>query len=281
MDFSSIYLFSDIDGTLGVAGQGIPARNYEAIRRFVRQGGHFGLCTGRWVTDILHFVKGLPINSLSLINNGAAVYDFARRRCLRSITLPEEALRYAGEIAALDDRVQVIGVVESGYYDLTPERSGRAREVIRQRMPAESLRDFKGPYLKFLFLPPADRGQEILDRAGRMGHQGVYYTWSGSTFEMIPSGVSNGTGLLSLCANEGIPVSRTVFIGDNYNDKEMFMSAGLSACVAETPRELAKLCALQVGPCMDGAVADLIEWLEANPEVCRTGFSREAAIAGG
>lgn len=280
MDFSSIYLFSDIDGTLGIAGQGIPARNYEALRRFTRQGGHFGLCTGRWVTDILHFVKGLPINSLSIINNGAAVYDFAHKRCLRSIPLPDASIQYAREVAALDPRIQVIGVVESGYYDLTPERTGHVREIVRQRMPAVPLDQFKGPYLKFLFLPPADRGQEIIEKAGQMGHMGVYYTWSGVTFEMIPNGVSKGTGLLSLCASEGIPVSRTVFIGDNYNDREMFMSAGFAACVAETPEDLSQLCALKVGPCMDGAVADLIEWLEAHPQACRTGFSRVEAMAG-
>lgn len=280
MDFSNLYLFSDIDGTLGVAGQGIPARNNDAIRRFVRAGGHFGLCTGRWVTDIFHFIKGLPVNSLSLVNNGAAVYDFARKRCLRSIPLPDAALSYARAVAALDDGIQVIGVNESGYYDLTPARPGQVREIVRSRMPAVPFDRFKGPYLKFLFLPPAGRGEAVIEAASKMGHEGVYYTWSGASFEMIPRGVSKGTGLLSLCASEGIPVSRTVFIGDNYNDKEMFLSAGLPVCVAGTPADLAKLCAFQVGPCMEGAVADLIEWLEANPAACQAGFSREEAIAG-
>ncbi|PWL58938.1 MAG: Cof-type HAD-IIB family hydrolase, partial [Oscillospiraceae bacterium] len=37
---SDIYLYSDIDGTLGIAGLGIPQRNRQAIARFVEKGGH-------------------------------------------------------------------------------------------------------------------------------------------------------------------------------------------------------------------------------------------------
>ena len=260
MNFSEIYLFSDIDGTLGVAGKGIPARNYGAIRRFVEQGGHFGLCTGRWITDITHFVQGLPINSLSIINNGAALYDFAAGKCLRSTALPEQAMAYVQEIRALDERMTVLAVNASGYYGLSEE--GGECEALSQRMQVIRPSDFPGPFLKFLFLCPKDTREEVLRRAQEMHHPGVYYTLSGESFEMIPEGVSKGAGLKRLCAEADIPLEKTFFIGDNYNDREMFLTAGTSACVAETPGDLAALCDVQVGRCMDGAVADFIEWLE-------------------
>ena len=44
------------------------------------------------------------------------------------------------------------------------------------------------------------------------------------------------------------------------------MTAGFPVCVAGTPKDLAGLCRMQVGECLSGAVADLIEWLEAHPE---------------
>ena len=87
------------------------------------------------------------------------------------------------------------------------------------------------------------------------------------SFEMIPAGISKGTGLLNFCATRHIPRENTVFIGDSFNDREMFMTAGFPVCVAGTPKELAALCRMQVGECLSGAVADLIEWLEAHPQM--------------
>ncbi|HIT94372.1 MAG TPA: HAD hydrolase family protein [Candidatus Faecivivens stercoripullorum] len=267
MDFSNVYLFSDIDGTLGVAGVGIPARNYDAIRRFVRKGGHFGLCTGRWVTDITHFVRGLPVNMPCIINNGAALCELPSGRILSSIPLPEHAMDYAREIAALDPCIQVIAVNESGYYCLSDQSDGKEVHLIRERFPVIKWDEFKGPALKFLFSCPAERGEELLTKASGLHHADVYYTWSGMSFEMIPAGISKGTGLLNFCATRHIPRENTVFIGDSFNDREMFMTAGFPVCVAGTPKELAALCRMQVGECLSGAVADLIEWLEAHPQM--------------
>ena len=266
MDFSNIYLFSDIDGTLGVAGVGIPARNYDAIRRFVRKGGHFGLCTGRWVTDITHFVRGLPVNLPCIINNGAAVCELPSGKILSSIPLPAQAMNYAREIAALDPCIQVIGVNESGYYCLSDRSDEKEAHLIRERFPVISWDTLEGPFLKFLFSCPSEQSEQLLSRARELGHKDVCYTWSGMSFEMIPAGINKGTGLLSLCAARHIPRENTVFIGDSYNDREMFMTAGFPVCVAGTPKDLAGLCRMQVGECLSGAVADLIEWLEAHPE---------------
>ncbi len=269
MSFKDLYLFSDIDGTLGVAGVGIPARNYDAIRRFVRGGGHFGLCTGRWITDIRHFVKGLPIDSVSIINNGASLYDIRRDKPVFSVTLPENAIDYAREIAALDPRIQVLGVNPSGYF-LLSDHSGIAQAgALGRNLSMIRYEELEKPYLKFLFDCPSERKEELIASARAMGHTGVYYTWSGSTFEMIPEGVSKGTGLLQFCNLYHIPLENTLFIGDNYNDREMFMTAGFSACVSGTPDDLRSLCRLQVGECLNGAVADFIEWVEANPDVFR------------
>lgn len=270
MSFSHLYLFSDIDGTLGMAGVGIPARNYDAIRRFVRGGGHFGLCTGRWVTDITHFIKGLPVNGISIINNGAALYDTPNKKVISSVALPDQAVDYAREIAALDPRIQVLGANEAGYVLLSGDKSGetasRASRALGCKLPVVRYEELKGPYLKFLFDCPLSCREELIAAARAMGHPGVYYTWSGSTFEMIPEGISKGTGLLEFCRLYSVTLENTIFIGDNYNDREMFMTAGFSACVQGTPRDLRELCRMETGECLNGAVADLIEWIEAHPE---------------
>ena len=37
------YIFADVDGTLGIGGIGIPAKNRLAIRKYVEEGGSFGI----------------------------------------------------------------------------------------------------------------------------------------------------------------------------------------------------------------------------------------------
>ena len=59
---SDIYLFSDFDGTLHSATEGIPQRNLDALQRFVQKGGHFGLATGRAPFSAKEFLHLLPIN---------------------------------------------------------------------------------------------------------------------------------------------------------------------------------------------------------------------------
>lgn len=56
---SDIYLFSDFDGTLHSATEGIPQRNLDALQRFVQKGGHFGLATGPGT----FLCKGVPASA--------------------------------------------------------------------------------------------------------------------------------------------------------------------------------------------------------------------------
>ena len=37
------YIFADVDGTLGIGGIGIPEKNRLAIRKYVEEGGSFGV----------------------------------------------------------------------------------------------------------------------------------------------------------------------------------------------------------------------------------------------
>ena len=37
------YIFADVDGTLGIGGIGIPEKNRLAIRKYVEEGGSFGI----------------------------------------------------------------------------------------------------------------------------------------------------------------------------------------------------------------------------------------------
>ena len=262
MDVSKITLFSDIDGTLGIAGQGIPRRNYEAIERFTRAGGKFALSTGRWITDVTGFVKGLPINAVSILNNGAAFYDFEAGKCLSSRALPDRAGEYVRDILSYAGEAGLLAVNPQGYVQLRIDNP-MPKGVWAGHFPAEDWKDFAPPYLKFLFLIAPDRLQEVYARAQAQRYVGVDFVCSSdSSMEMVPSGVSKGAALRTLCEESGLPIASTAFIGDSYNDAEMLRCAGITACPSGAPDDLKALCDVEVGPCMGGAVADFIEYLE-------------------
>lgn len=87
--FDGIYLFTDVDGTLASVHDEIPQKNIEAVEYFTSNGGTFSVATGRYLGDI-SMLDALNINGLSILNNGACIYDFAGKKIVRTQSLPEK-----------------------------------------------------------------------------------------------------------------------------------------------------------------------------------------------
>ncbi|MDR3645533.1 MAG: HAD hydrolase family protein, partial [Clostridia bacterium] len=81
-------------------------------------------------------------------------------------------------------------------------------------------------------------------------------------FEMLPEGASKGETLLRLAQMLGIKKENTAAVGDYYNDIELVSSAGTGFAPAGAPQEVKAAAGHVVGSCEDGAVADVIEYLE-------------------
>jgi len=264
MIFKGFHLFSDIDGTLGVENRGIPLKNVSAISRFVENGGSFSLCTGRMAVDIKHFTKDIIVNGTCIINNGAAYYDYSTGRSFGARTLPKQITEYLRIMIDTESFLEVMAITQSGFF--------RIMNVEHLHMPNDEdldrrlakLDEVHNPQLRIVFsLPPNSITKDVLTLWNNRGFPGVDFVQVSETFiEMLPKGVNKGSALAELCERQGIPRSHTFFIGDSYNDREVFKTAGFSACVAETPVELQGLCDYILGPCMDGALADFIQLME-------------------
>jgi hypothetical protein len=53
--------------------------------------------------------------------------------------------------------------------------------------------------------------------------------------EVLPPGISKGTGLVWLCEWLGIPLERVVAVGDQESDVSMFERVGLGVAMAHAP----------------------------------------------
>ena len=74
--FSDVLLTVDFDRTLTAPDSTIPARNIEAIRYFIDNGGAFTVNTGRSVPmSAMNIIDIVPVNVPLLLYNGSAAYD--------------------------------------------------------------------------------------------------------------------------------------------------------------------------------------------------------------
>ena len=86
--FSDILLAVDFDRTLTGPDSKIPARNIEAIRYFMENGGKFTVNTGRTPATLHHHMPNLPYNAPLLMYNGSASYWDGKLLDYRLIDLP-------------------------------------------------------------------------------------------------------------------------------------------------------------------------------------------------
>ena len=73
--FDDILLVSDFDHSITGPDGNIPARNIEAVRYFIENGGTFTFCTGRSISNMTEDASLVPTNAPLLLLNGSAAYE--------------------------------------------------------------------------------------------------------------------------------------------------------------------------------------------------------------
>ena len=82
MDYHNLALFSDLDGTLLDSQRQVSRENRQALEHFIAGGGLFGISTGRAPLNALALLPGVPINTWSVVLNGAEAYRYQTGTCL-------------------------------------------------------------------------------------------------------------------------------------------------------------------------------------------------------
>ena len=248
-------VFSDLDGTLGIEGQQIPLRNRQAIRRFVENGGRFGICTGRSPESARDFLQDIQVNAPSVVNGGCALYDFATGQVSQEQLLPPACAAAAESLAREFPDCSLVAVNRRGYWQIPGGG-------MPPRYPALSLEQVERPLYRLILMAPPEQTAAIARRAEALALPGIRIERTAPDFvELMNANAGKREALERLCRANGIPLDRVAFIGDFYNDLDLMRCAGLSACVSEAPREVRSQCALVLSGCMDGAVADFLEAL--------------------
>ncbi|HIU32004.1 MAG TPA: HAD-IIB family hydrolase [Candidatus Caccousia avistercoris] len=266
MDFHGLLIASDLDGTLVAPGGFLPQRNVEALRRFCQGGGLFTIATGRTVESAGRFLGQLPVNAPAICLNGGLLYSYQEERVLACETLPKEEAAFW--LKRLYDAFPTLGM--ECFYQ-------RAVGIVRRsphigNTTTREIFPFAGgvetgcfePWLKLLFGGEESLVQAAFAYVRNQPHPGLRFVFSSPNFlEVLPENTNKGAMLARLAQQLHIPRENIYAVGDYDNDRELLAAAGHAVTPANAPAELRATAELTVCSCEQGALAGLVEYLEA------------------
>ena len=269
--YSDILLTVDYDRTMTAPDSTIPARNLEAIRYFMENGGAFTVNTGRSVPMTKAFADVVPTNAPLLLYNGSAAYDVATKQLSCVHEIPLDLWETVAELMKTfpDLTVEVQGI--DAHYNFTPDpmfdafsaRNGCAYALAK---PGDDL----GPFLKFTLygkfhtevladmFAATEAEKAEMDAAEALlrekyGDTCVIFRAAARIIDVQAAGVSKANAARELQQRLGRKI--LVCVGDGENDIPMLLGADYAYSPADgvVADRFEKVCA-----CADGAVADVI-----------------------
>ena len=278
--FSDVLLTVDYDRTLTAPDSSIPARNIEAIRYFMENGGAFTVNTGRSVPMTRVFRDVVPVNAPLLLYNGSAAFDLEENRLTFCHAIDLDLWETVWRCRELfpDLTVEVQGIEahyrfsENPGWDAFSEHQLCAHAFAR---PGDDL----GPFLKFslygefrdvtvasMFEGTAEEIRRM-DEAEQLlrheyGDKCEVFRAAARIIDIHTKGVSKARSARELQTQLGRSI--LVCIGDGNNDLSMMMDADYAYAPADATiaDKFETVC-----NCGDGAVADVI--YEKIPEILR------------
>ena len=269
--FSDVLLTVDFDRTLTAPDSSIPARNIEAIRYFMENGGAFTVNTGRSVPMTKYFRDRVPVNAPLLLYNGSAAYDTQSEAFTfcHLIDLDLEAV-VRKTMADFPDMTVEIQGADAHYLFTRNDAWVQFSESNRCAWKIADLGDDVGPFIKMCIY-------------GQIRGTGVGHLYQGteeefrrcdqveaalrkeygdkmSIFRVAPRiidihapGVSKGRSARELLEAMGRKI--LVCVGDERNDLSMLEMADYAFCPSDAAiaDRFENVC-----PCADGAIADVI-----------------------
>lgn len=239
--YDGYYLYCDLDGTLLDDERRISDENREAILGFLRQGGRFGVATGRVPSLIGAVERDLPINAPCILYNGAGLYDLCERRFLAIHPVDRgRTERAAKRLIELNGRTCVQIFTDTSIYEINPNQRDDPQTLIeRIQTRSEPFDRVSGTLLKVLIAHTAselDYLHTALEQDGFFDGLSVFRT-SSAYLEFVAKGVNKGTTLKDVrvrCKD----VTKILAIGDYNNDLEMVTLADVGGAPANAIDEI-------------------------------------------
>lgn len=260
--YEGYLIISDMDGTLLDSDHKISRENIDALNGFVGNGGKFTVATGRNEDSVKLFLRDIPINAPAILYNGALIYDMASGKRLWQDFIDngvEQAIKDVLEKFP-ETGIEIYSEEESYFLrenNISQEHSKRLGSAPK----TAELKEIPRPWYKVMLLDEHER-LNCVKRYLDDNYNCFRSVFSEPQFlELLGAGTSKGNALKRLTAILGMDMSGVISIGDNLNDVEMILYAGVGVAVRNAHKELIQIADYCSGTNDEHALRNVIRWL--------------------
>ncbi len=258
-------IVSDMDGTLLTDDHDICRRNIEAIQHFKDEGGKFTVATGRVMPAVKMYLDRTAINAPAIMHNGAKIYDFDENKTLFSRAIEEERKLILKRVFEEQPHLGLEVYTESEETYVYQHCKETARFKLRGYDVCYELPDevWNVPWIKWLIIADKDVLDEF-EPIYRKEYDKGFCVRSGEKYlDIVTGGVGKGKAVLMLADMLGIDRNKTIAVGDNMNDIDMLEKAAIGVAVSNAEAEVKKAADYVVCSNNDGAIADVLNLIDA------------------
>ncbi|HHY89708.1 MAG TPA: HAD family phosphatase [Chloroflexi bacterium] len=255
---------TDLDGTLlNKAGTMHPA-TAQALRDAAEAGIHIVPASARPPFGIEYALKEALVFDFIIAYNGTYIVDRTSRKVLLDLRIDEEKLE---ELLSLVRRFNLYtGFYVGDDYFAEIDGASAASEAYYLGRPPKILPSLD-PLIRqgankliILEMKDYDRLDAFGEAAQSLNGLEIVYS-SRRSIEIVPQGVSKGTGLRFLSDMLSLSPDQVMAIGDNFNDVPMFQFAGVSVAMKNAPDAVKEQTDFTVRSSEEGGVAEAINRL--------------------
>ena len=252
----------DMDGTLLLPDHSISPRNLAAVKALQAAGIHFTLATGRPPRAMRDFIRQLGIELPTAGFNGGVLVN-ADGSYLQSHHVPYEAVHKTLALLAVHD-VEIWLFADDHWLLRDPLGPMVAHEQQGLGYAPLVVESFE-PYLRRvdkivattsnapLLVELEQQLQQLLSGEASASRSQARY------LDITALQANKGDALVTLAEHLGVPLERTVAIGDGGNDPAMFQRAGLSIAMGQADAQIREQAMLVTGSNVEDGVAQAIE----------------------
>ena len=262
--FDGLLLVSDFDDTLYDSRHRIPARNLQAIRRFIREGGRFTVATGRAHRTFAPQVPLVPLNAPVVLSNGSALYDFARGEMLEQTYLSPQAPK---DFSAVLERFPTLGLEVYHGEDIYVYRPNPITEMHMKKVGTDytlcPVPQMPVPWTKAILQeehPVLLQVQDWFLERYAARYEAIFS--NRFYLEITQLGSTKGGMALRLAQRLGIAPGHMYCVGDNQNDIPMLAHSAIPFAPANCAREVREWGARVLCHCDDGVIGDIVDILD-------------------
>lgn len=260
-------ILSDFDGTLVKEDGTIDLVTKSAITEYIQNGGTFGICTGRLLPGILPRAKELGLKGLLASFQGAVITEIETGNVLLEGYLStDEAVEICKVLESMDLHIHVYEF-DKFYCNKDDwalkeyERIVGVKGIVYTEKPlSERIKEKNMKIVKVLTMVAPEDKMRVYEQANKLLGDKYYVTYSAAFLvEVTQKKYSKATALEFMANYYGVPMEKTIAVGDALNDLPMIQRAGLGFAVENADEQLKKIVRVFPSTNEENAIGKIIE----------------------